>query len=252
MLSTGIVILTLYRGIAVPVTEVAAIADAIRKRGLLGTEGRWKFSIPDVDQVRRRLADMAANPRTSRSDILEPSCGLAICACGHPEGGAFYAIEHNGGAGTAPLLISFRIPDSRVYVDCRDFLCTAFQLWDREGIAGQARQREILSTVFGSAVVRYFNAACNTTDQAIRIAQCNLAAFDPAVLAAHYKNRLVIAGRYRTRFASAFFVASPISPNEVVDVFSPSVDLLPSADLTLESFLALGNGGNRPSGHSVN
>jgi hypothetical protein len=44
---------------------------------------------------------------------------------------------------------------------------------------------------------------------------CNLASFDESVNKSHYSNRMIIGGRYGTRFASAFLVKAPVGPSAI-------------------------------------
>jgi len=73
--------------------------------------------------------------------------------------------------------------------------------------------------------------------QARRIAMCNLAGFDPAVALSHLQNQRVIGGRYRTKFASAFFVKAPVSSNQISRVYAPVNQGGPSVYISLDNFI---------------
>ena len=68
---------------------------------------------------------------------------------------------------------------------------------------------------------------------------CDLAVQDNAVVRDHAANRLVIAGRYGTRFRSAFLVRLPVTADRITGVrvietaFEP-----PEADVSLDDCLA--------------
>ncbi len=231
---------TLHRGIAVPAAEADRVVERIRAFGIEGTEGTtWKFHIPDPDEVRRRLDALYAKPDLTREDILGDAPSVGICACGTASGAAYYACKHNFSLdkNDHPIALEFRVPVDGVYVDSRDFLCAAFQLWDRNTTARAQVQESILSALFGPQIIRYFSAARESSEQTYRIAMCNLAAFDPAVLEGHLANRKSIAGRYGTRFSSAFFFKAPVTPEQIVRVYVPQYDLGEPADVTLEEFL---------------
>jgi hypothetical protein len=232
-------VLTLHRGFAVAGSESEKVIAKIRNGGLSGTEGRWKFQIPDISEVRTRLETLFAKPDLTREDIFAARPFAGICACGTASGAAYYAIRHNVSPGEADhsIAIEFTAPMEQVYVDPRDFLCTAFQLWDRESPAHQEWQAEVLADLFGSRILRYFSAACRSSDQTCRIAMCNLAAFDPAVVQGHFANTKVIAGRYNTRFSSAFFVKAPIGSSRIRLVYTPHYEEDMVVDISLRAFI---------------
>jgi hypothetical protein len=136
-----------------------------------------------------------------------------------------------------PLVVEFKASIEDVYVDPRDFLCTAFQRWDEKSAHQQQRQTKLLAELFGPAIERYFSAACASLDQSYRIAMCNLASFDEAVVESHYANNRLIAGRYKTRFSSAFFVKAPIQPERICYVCRPEPEPTAAIDVSLEDFL---------------
>lgn len=108
--------------------------------------------------------------------------------------------------------------EDECYVDPRDSLCTAFQLWDRETTVAKERQASILEDLFGPRIRIYFVRCTKTSDHQVRIALCNLACFDVQVINAHYNNKKIIRGRYGTTFSSAFFVKAPIDADGIVSV----------------------------------
>jgi len=213
--------LTFYRGITVKRRNVDEVLESIRRSGISGDEGQWwKFKLPDISKVRNQLQTLLE--LESGDDILNAifrdSSFSGICACGDEIGGRYYALKHNrSNETTEPVLIVFIASLEDVYVDPRDFLCTAFQLWDRDGHNRINWQKDILAELFGSKILVYFERACRTTDQRFRIAVCNRASFDPEVVLSHYRNKKVIRGRYGTTFCSAFFVKCPVTPTQIVD-----------------------------------
>src|SRR5438093_73303 len=52
------------------------------------------------------------------------------------------------------------VPSTKVDDVPRDFLCTAFQLWDRVSVDRQDSQRALLSEMFGFRILRYFESVC--------------------------------------------------------------------------------------------
>ena len=129
----------------------------------------------------------------------------------------------------SPLLIAFDADAREAVVDGRDFLFTLFQMGDPE------RARPVAARLFGSAVLRYVDRAWQTNDQQERIALCRLAVQDDAVVTAHATNQAVIAGRYSTRFRSAFLVKTPIPRDRIVSVRQVHGQThLPDPEVTLD------------------
>lgn len=143
----------------------------------------------------------------------------AICACGEEDGAANYAWHHNrSGDDDTPVLIEFRATFQDTAIDGRDFLYTAFQ-FGRPELA-----KDVLSRLFGPQVIRYAKRAWSKKDSEYKIAMCDLAIFDPEIIAAHHANRSVIAGRYGTLFRSAFTVRMPIEPAAIARVWTPETE----------------------------
>lgn len=232
--------LTLYRGIAVPEQLSQATISQIQSNGLSGTEGKWQFELPEITAVRVQMDSLLSRPDLTCQHIFGETHRDGICASGTAAGAEYYALRHNFTAGenNSPIVIAFTASLDEVYVDGRDFLCTAVQLWDRHSRERMEQQAAILSELFGPAVHRYFAAACETQDQSRRIALCNLAAFDAAVVQAHIRNNKTIRGRHRTLFQSAFFVTAPIDVSQIRDVYVPERLLPTPPDITLDEFLS--------------
>jgi len=212
---------TLYRGLAVPKADAKATGKRILSEGMLGREGRWQIILPDISHVRASLEALFCKPDLTRNDVLVNSQFRALCASGTAAGAAYYAIRHNHTEREDhPLVVEFTVSIDDICVDPRDFLCSAFQFWDRQSNGHRAWQSEILCQLFGPRILRYFEA-CQSTDQVLRIAMCNLAACDPEVVLGHLRNRRVIVGRYRTEFASAFLVKPPVSSDQISRIYEP-------------------------------
>jgi hypothetical protein len=238
--------LILYRGIAVPSDQASGVIVDIERRGLHGDIGTWGFRVPDMSVVRREIDNLFARPDLDSAAIFEPGEFPGVCACGGRVGADYYAGQHNkGGEDDQPIVIEFEAPLEDVYVDPRDFLCTVFQLWDRDPSTNRDEVLRLLSVLYGLGIRRYFEAAAETQDQAYRIAMCNLASFDEDVVRAHYANRLVIAGRYETLFESAFFVKAPVLSASIRNVYALSDFSDAGPDVTLEAVIRPGVGRDR-------
>ena len=179
-----------------------------------------------IDEIWRQPTITLAD---TRPEAPEPSW---VCACAEEAGALYYACCHNKSAEKdTPILIVFDAELSEAIVDGRDFLYTLFQLGDPD------RARPVVERIFGSPILRYIDRAWSKEKdkQKERIALCDLAVQDEAVVLAHAKNNTVIGGRYGTRFRSAFLVTSPVGPERIVDVrtVENDFDLLPDEEISL-------------------
>tara|TARA_R110002096_G_scaffold380542_4_gene574474 strand:+ start:1662 stop:2384 length:723 start_codon:yes stop_codon:yes gene_type:complete len=227
----------LFRGIAVPANKSEDVKQRIREDGIRGDEGgQWQISLSDL---RADLEGLFEKPGLSASDTIRDDVLFSgVCACGDEYGASNYACKHNASEeANAPLVVEFDMPISDVFLDGRDFLCTAFQLWDRSTRDGIDWQMELLATIFGKRVLRYFQRAAASQDQDYRIAMCRLAGQDIEVAKSHAQNCHVIEGRYSTMFASAFLARPPIPRSNIISVTTPSFQL-EQPWLTLSMFLA--------------
>lgn len=222
-----------YRGISVPRQEAEDVIAKMRSQGLKPGDGWWTMKAadlkPQIEEIWRKPTVTYAD---TRPEAPEPSW---VCACAEEEGALHYACYKNKSAEKdTPILIVFDAEPSEVIIDGRDFLYTIFQMGDPE------RARPVVERIFGSAILRYIDRAWSTEDRE-RIALCDLAVQDDAVVMAHASNKTVIGGRYGTLFRSAFFVRAPVGADRIVDAriiddhFDP-----PDAEISLTDVRRLG------------
>jgi hypothetical protein len=203
-----------YRGISVSRNEAEGVIAKIRSQGLQPGEGWWTMMAADLkprlDEIWRKPTITLAD---TRPEAPEPSW---VCACAEEAGALYYACSHNKSVEKdTPILIVFDAEASEVIVDGRDFLYTAFQLGDPN------RARPVIDRAW-------------LTEDEERIALCDLAVQDDAVVLAHARNNIMIGGRHRTRFRSAFLVRSPVPPERIVDVRTVEHDFdLPDVEISL-------------------
>ncbi len=215
-----------FRGIAVSSDAIKNAIKDIRSVGLLGTEGKWRMEFPRTGSI----DDLYSKTDLSTKDTrVRQQDELAVCACGELCGAAYYALKHNRTKEEdIPLILEFEASEKSVAVDGRDFLYTAFQ--DGNPI----RARPVLQTAFGEAVLRYADLAWKQKSQDKRIALCDLAVRDPAVIRAHYDNKRVLSGRYGTVFRNAFLVKAPIPVSALICVRQLDFDTkIPRPEVTL-------------------
>ena len=220
-----------FRGIAVPGTEAENTIKRIEIAGLSGNEGHWNMAYDHPGAIDDLLAKTDLTINDTRDTQRETR---AICACGELSGAAYYALKHNRTPeNDTSILIEFEADESSVAVDGRDFLYAAFQLGD------PGRARRVLRTAFGEAVLRYAERAWLQESQDKRIALCDLATHDPAVIRAHHANELVLGGRHGTVFRNAFLVRVPIPGGAILRVQRVGTDTrLPSSAVMLRDVLS--------------
>ncbi len=209
-----------YRGISVSHHQAECVIANIRAHGLQPGDGWWTMKAADL---KRHIHEIWRKPTITLADTRpEGSEPTWVCACAEEGGALYYACRHNKSADKdTPILIVFDMESSKAIVDGRDFLYTAFQLGD------STRARPVVERIFGSAILRYIDRAWSTEEQEERIALCDLAVQDDDVIRAHAKNKIVIGGRYHTRFRSAFFVKSPIPAECISNVRTVEDDFDP-------------------------
>jgi hypothetical protein len=223
----------LYRGIAVPARAATSTIDAIREEGLVLGAGFWSLSVHDL---KSRLPELWEVPRLStrltRPGDEEPV--PRICACARRGDALYYACSHNRDRDRdAPIVVVFEADLVDVIVDGRDFLSTVMQL------GSPTASRTWLERIFGTAVLRYADRAWVTEDQDSRISVYDLAIQDHDVILAHSENEILLGGRYRTRFASAFMVRSPVPAARIFSVerVAPGGYVLPEIEVSLDQAL---------------
>jgi hypothetical protein len=222
-------LLDLYRGIAVSAADRDCVTTEVLTAGIRHSpQARYDFFLYPL---RGRLAELRSkadlNLEDTRAELSDP----AVCACGDEEGAAYYALKHNRSSDhPVPLIVKFQAEPNDLCVDGRDFLYTVFQ-------SGYSKPRsQAIERLFGAAAVSYASQAWASDDQIYRIAMCDLACQDTDVILQHHRNPIVIGGRYRTVFKSAFFVKCPVPPARVVRVWSPDYNGNPPVpEVTLDA-----------------
>jgi hypothetical protein len=212
----------LYRGITINPQTADADKVAIRQTGNLAAKSLWKGTMANPSEVRSRSSELARVPTKARAEILRLAQAPLTYACGDFDGAARYALDKRG----IPVVITFEVALEEVIIDGRDFLYTVFQLWDREGTSHRDRVRENLSTLFGPAILGWFERACRETDTMARVGLCDLAVYDLAAIERHYANRTDIAGRYHRVFRSSFAMPANLDPTAILDI--QEVDAAPT------------------------
>lgn len=178
------------------------------------------------------LSDLRVDPRERF-----PGSPIGICATGCLGGATFYATQHNAKQGYEPILIEFEAPDSEVYVDGRDFLYTAFQIWDRSGADHQDQQYAAIAQVFGRRCAELFLLATREIEPMRRINLATIAVTDGQVVREHHANITPLQGRYKTLFCSAFIVRGPVPAHRILSVTTPDPGNVARPVLHLDDFL---------------
>ncbi|MES1974268.1 MAG: hypothetical protein V4472_17560 [Pseudomonadota bacterium] len=186
--------------------------ETIRERGLRAGDGGWILPFPTLRDEEDEA--VAALRRSGELEYREDE--LSVCACADAASAGHYAFNHNrSGDRDTPILIEFEVDGGDVAVDGRDMLYTLFQRGDPDHAPAAVK------SVYGPAAGRHLEAAWRTDDQLERVAICDRAVLDPAVVAHHHRNRTVVAGRHGTVFSSAFQVRLPVAPSAIRNVHAP-------------------------------
>jgi hypothetical protein len=224
--------LRLFRGISVDVSIVPQTILEIKNQGLTPAKGRWpmEYYHPGALDVLFNNVNLSTADTRPENRHRQP----AVCACGEEIGALYYAWRHNRtGELSTPIIVEFVADLASVAVDGRDFLYTAFQFAD------PPLARAPLAKSFGEASLRYAEAAWASEEQSRRIAMCDLAIHDPAVVMAHYNNDVILGGRHRTEFRSAFIVRLPIDSTAIIRVWTPTKKpKFPTPQIVLPSILS--------------
>ncbi|WP_375765163.1 hypothetical protein NR798_25955 [Archangium gephyra] len=221
----------MFRGISVPMADAPEAKRRIMASGLSGDEGgsRWKSV-----WLSRHFNELWEHPSLFREVTQRGVNESALFACGEEGGASYYACAHHAKPGNTGLLIVFLAPEESIAVDCRDFLCPAFQLWDSRNKFSQDAVGSTLARLYGDAILPYFRRAAATKNQQERITLCNLASFDQKVVHAHYANSIPFRGRYGVTCASSFIVRAPIPAASILDVCSARGEVIPVPQVTLD------------------
>jgi hypothetical protein len=217
-----------YRGISVPYHRAADVVEKIRGQGLGFADGKWRMVVSDL---KSQLKELWERPTVGLNDTRPEGKDLTyVCACADQPSAVYYATEHNlTQLNDTPIIIGFNADLRDVIVDGRDFLYTIFQLGDPD------RARPIAERIYGNKITDYLDRAWSSDSQDQRIALCDLATQDDQVITAHAKNTMVIGGRYRTRFRTAFMVRAPIPAKRILSIGTPQSDMTtPAPEVTLD------------------
>lgn len=197
--------------------------DRIRENGLRIGDGKWTIVVPDLKEDFHEPISWKAlldKKDLSRKDTMFREVPT-ICACADADSASYYACVHNRTKEhDTPILIEFGAPRDYVWVDGRDFLYTVFQLWDRKSSSDvqKAHVKRVIVQAFGNGILRYLERTLEEGNPDIRLALCDLAINDNAVIEDHSRNKLWLKGRYGTIFRNAFSVRDPVPKSSIADV----------------------------------
>ena len=215
----------LFRGIAVSADTLNDVVEEIHSSGLRASNAnQWQNEMPDPESIREYQAELLTVPSKIRDSILAMPAKPAVYACGDLFGASYYALSHNKShQKPCSIVITFEAPIEALSIDGRDFLYTAFQLWDKSGKQNRDKVRQILARLFGQRILHYFDLASGSNETLARIGLCDLACYDLEVVSAHITNSVLIRGRHSTQFCSSFELPLPIPPQSI-----RSVNILPT------------------------
>jgi hypothetical protein len=100
-------------------------------------------------------------------------------------------------------------------------------MWDCRSEKHSGKQADVLSHVFGEAVLGYFEEATRTSDREDRSQLFQLSCCDRRIVDAHLDNEIVLLGRGKTAFKSACLAPVPIWPERIGKVHSATEENYP-------------------------
>ncbi|PFO04684.1 hypothetical protein COJ85_11675 [Bacillus sp. AFS076308] len=211
---------TLYRGIQVPSDQLNFFKNELVTKGITGASEsivHWQ-DLRNVSQQLFENVDLTIEQTRKTEGV---STDPYIFATGDRSTGVFYACRQR--PHMIPVLITFEAEISSLIVDPRDFLATIFQSPDAVGSIF-IKQKEILSKMYGEAILPYFERAKKTQDLHKKLALLDLACVDLDVINAHFQNPVILEGRMGVPITSIFYVKVPIQVERIkaVEVVSPN------------------------------
>ena len=211
---------TLFRGLAVPQSDVERVCLELKTQGLQKTEGmHWGSTMASPSAIRGQASKFLSNHSTIRENISEMPQEHVICGCGDEFGATHYAASYSrSDERRHGIMVTYSMTLSDLAVDGKDFLYTVFQLWDRNQTHHRETVRDVLEIIYGKAILDYFDTAAEMKDTIERVGICDLACVDLEVVRQHHRNRLLIHGRYHTRFFSAFQMQAPVPSQQIISV----------------------------------
>lgn len=221
-------LITLYRGLSVPAAAAETIISEIRHSGFPDLS-RSTFHI-QVNNLRGHIDHLLQKQDLTTLDTRsDEGARDTICACGDRGGAVFYA--RRGRPDAVPILVTFAADISRVHIDGRDALYNVFTQGSKQG------DRSMVGAIWGDPIMPYLDRAWAGASTTEALACCDLAIEDHGVIRAHSRNTTIIAGRYQTRFASAFLVEVPVLPTSILEVEAHPVGEVGMPAVTLRELL---------------
>jgi hypothetical protein len=220
--------LKLYRGITLNENNVNRVVTFIKENGLnIVEESQWSgFIWKDLRGELKRLFEKenldrdetqpnsiwVENEKSGHREYIEGNVGICFA---DRIGANYYAFKHNmNQENKIPVVITVEVDIKDVAIDGRDFLYTVFGFLDRENIEKTKRQKATLSKLYGDKIGLYVDKVINNPESD-KFAVCDLAIIDDDIITSHLANKILIKGRHRTIFKSAFYVKVPIQPSSI-------------------------------------
>lgn len=223
--------LKLYRGISVSENEAEETIEDIKKKGLYlnpkqtWSEFTWKDLKSQINELynKENLTREDTTPASKMVEIenghrREYTEGIKSMCFADRLGAKYYATTHNKTIEkNVPLLIEIEADVADIAIDGRDFLYTVFGFIDPNNHEKTNRQLASLKIIYGERIEFYIEKLIKHPESE-KFAICDLITIDNDIINSHYKNDIIIGGRYGTIFKSAFFVKVPILPEKIISV----------------------------------
>ena len=239
--------LVLHRGIAVNPENAQRIKSEILNNGL----GRSVTSnyCCDVRPLGKASREKLFNQRNISRECTvtcdKPNFDITFASADYQTAN-FYAFRNydEKERKSHGLVISFEVSIGDVFVDGKDCLSSLF------GLISQSAQnfwesQTLVSKIFGKDILRYLYRANESQNHETAHALYNLAIQDPKVIKAHAINSLVVGGRARTKFKSAFQINTPVPMERIISVDDADTTCPLKVDVDWRDLLPDGFGSKR-------
>ncbi|WP_299578163.1 hypothetical protein [uncultured Sunxiuqinia sp.] len=210
----------LYRGLNLDKTEI----EFIRKNGDLNMDiGAWllKPKIDHHDLTTEAIIEKVLNEpdnieRYNRDSKDITNIGKYVTGC--VLGASIYS--HDNNKKEENVIIEIEVEPPQVFIDGRDFLYNSFpRLIQANQI--EPNLKNMLGNAFGCKFIQYLEKAKQLkgkeSNKIFRLV--DYICMDNTIIKSHFLNqKVLIQGRYSTRFLSAFAIIGGIKPEMIIDI----------------------------------
>lgn len=194
--------------------------EFIKKDLLLNGDSKQEASWLEVQNIVHHCDDVKyiiRNILEEEENVSRYSDRKAKFVCGDTIGADFYATRQ----GNIGIVAEVKVDINRLVIDGRDFLYYVIPRIIDTGTRYEIK--ELLIKAFGEKTNDYLNYGIKLKGLSpIKLFKfVDYFCMDSDIIKSHLESKILIKGRYKTQFKSAFGVIDGIKPNEVVNIMNP-------------------------------